>query len=444
MFARSWRWLWNACLLFGLILTVWLPPFQSPDEPNHFLKAWHVSEGHFFPEKNGQRVGGTLPTAVGSTISQFAYLKNNPNARVSWADLHGRLNAPLNASERTFQDFANTAMYAPLGYAPQALAIAFSRNLGLSSLFALYAGRVANFLLWWWIISIILSKIGDFRWFFLVWAAMPASLVMAASVNPDVLMNALAWWCIAAWVAPKGQMGNSATPAFFAALCLQKLIAWPLAVLTLMKEKWQSTARWLALGVAAALLWSVAASAYFIPYDQYDPQWRDSQTLNSGVNPDAQMAYVLEHLLQTAKTMTVSGIKAAPAIVAHITVKFGWEKNYLHWMVVGLCCFVILVVATVTPISWTRRNRMILLLAALLYLMAFALTNYLLWHRVGAPEFHNWQGRYFTPVLPLVLMSCCSGWLNRWRTKAFAIISLLMLFCQFCLFWAIAARYWIN
>ena len=36
-------------LLFGSIFVFLIPPFQSPDEPNHFLRAFQVSEGVFFP-----------------------------------------------------------------------------------------------------------------------------------------------------------------------------------------------------------------------------------------------------------------------------------------------------------------------------------------------------------------------------------------------------------
>lgn len=35
-------------MFLGLILIFFIPPFQSPDEPVQFLKAYSVSEGHFF------------------------------------------------------------------------------------------------------------------------------------------------------------------------------------------------------------------------------------------------------------------------------------------------------------------------------------------------------------------------------------------------------------
>ena len=64
-------------LLFGLLFALLIPPFQSPDEPNHFYRAWQVSEGHFFPEKKGDRLGGMLPASLMQVYDSFHFLKND-------------------------------------------------------------------------------------------------------------------------------------------------------------------------------------------------------------------------------------------------------------------------------------------------------------------------------------------------------------------------------
>ena len=47
-------------LFFGFVLLLIVPPFQSPDEYNHFYRAFQVSEGHWFPEKiKNNRLGAT-------------------------------------------------------------------------------------------------------------------------------------------------------------------------------------------------------------------------------------------------------------------------------------------------------------------------------------------------------------------------------------------------
>ena len=41
-------------IIFGIILTVLIPPFQSPDEDSHFKRAYVVSYGKLYPSsENG-------------------------------------------------------------------------------------------------------------------------------------------------------------------------------------------------------------------------------------------------------------------------------------------------------------------------------------------------------------------------------------------------------
>ena len=48
-------------LVFGLLFVFITPPFQSPDENSHFLKAYSVSKGKFFPEVQNKKLGNYFP-----------------------------------------------------------------------------------------------------------------------------------------------------------------------------------------------------------------------------------------------------------------------------------------------------------------------------------------------------------------------------------------------
>ena len=58
-------------LTFGLLVIFITPPFQVPDEINHFYRAWQLSEGQFLPVKNDARVGGFIPKSVDSLTVFF-------------------------------------------------------------------------------------------------------------------------------------------------------------------------------------------------------------------------------------------------------------------------------------------------------------------------------------------------------------------------------------
>ena len=108
-------------LTAGIFYAFLIPPFQSPDEPNHFLRAWQVSEGCWLPEKTtDQRLGGVLPASLAQVADSFAFLKNNPAARTTAGRIRATLDLPLSPGNSRFLDFANTASYAPSAYLPQA------------------------------------------------------------------------------------------------------------------------------------------------------------------------------------------------------------------------------------------------------------------------------------------------------------------------------------
>lgn len=432
-------------LFSGLLWVVLVPPFQSPDEPNHFFRAWHLSEGHFFPEKTAdRRLGGVLPESASECAQAFARLKGSDTARLSGSQWRAEWGRPLRPAQRRFTDFANTAIYAPTAYAPQAIGIVAGRLLGLPPLGLLYAARGCNLLCWWLLLWGAWRGNSPLHRVPITLICLPAGCVLAASANADVLTNALCFWLLARWLHP-------AQPAFapiagaVVLICLHKLIVWPLLLLFFSGPGRLPTRRALVLctlGLAAALGWSAFANRWFIPYDAYHPDFRDSQTLNEGVQPRAQLAGVAAQPLAFLRTAAGSAVKALPSSAAHLVGKFGWEKNYLPAGWIAALWVVLLWAALSTPRFLSNRQRGLLALICLLYVLLFALTMYALWHPVGAPEVGNWQGRYFVPMMPLLLWAVGS---RAWKPQAqwpagigFAVLA----GAQVAMAVAVVGRYW--
>src|SRR5690348_4149069 len=89
--ALAWRiehglaWLW---LLYAVPLTLFLslnvPPFQAPDEPNHFLRALQVSAGGLVAASLGPgRSGGTVDPAVPSAVAPYLPLMFHPENKLT-------------------------------------------------------------------------------------------------------------------------------------------------------------------------------------------------------------------------------------------------------------------------------------------------------------------------------------------------------------------------
>ena len=63
-------------LIIGLIgalgFAVITPPFQGPDEPEHYIRVQYIAHGHVIPV-NPKSTGASLPKSVGETLRLTFY-----------------------------------------------------------------------------------------------------------------------------------------------------------------------------------------------------------------------------------------------------------------------------------------------------------------------------------------------------------------------------------
>jgi uncharacterized membrane protein len=454
-------------LVFGVAYALLIPPFQSPDEPNHFLRAWQISEGAFLSDhRPDQRLGGVLPLSTQALADSFAYLKNNYDARLDAALIRRLAALPPNYTKRGFLDFANTAIYAPFGYVPQALAIALLRPFGASVLTTLYTARLFNLFVWCGLMFFALRRLPFKKSTIAFLLLLPASLVIAASCNADVMVNALSFWVVVGtvdgrrWTGDGGrwrgdggrETGDGGRRTVLGVLgvlgvvCFQKLVLVPFALLlwclpnTAAWNKWKYAGLFVA--VAAAILGSMQAQHWFIPYDAYNPAFRDTQTLNEGVNPSAQLAYMLGHPVQFAGIVLKSYAQALPSTLAHVLGKFGWEKNYLPagWLFALFSALLLLLVSEKNPLS--KRQRGLAGFVVFGYIACFSVTMYALWCPVGALELSNLQGRYFAPVLPLAALLVGRFLPGRFLLGVQAVAWIVLVLSQVAMLFSIWGRYY--
>ncbi len=438
----------SLALLFGAAFALLTPPFQSPDEPNHFLRAYQVSEGIFFPEKQDRRLGGTLPASLGHVRDSFSFLRMNYEARADKSLIFQSLNLPLKAETRIFLDFPNTAIYAPTAYLPQAAAIAILRPLGATPLQMLYAARLANLFVWVLLVLAAIRLMPFLKRTLTVFALLPASLAVAASANADVVTNGLCWWIVAALLAsssplPPFKGGDSSRlwrqTLIVAVVCANKLIALPLILLSFGKRRF---ALFLAAGLAAALVWGIFAQKNFIPYDDYNPAFRDAQTLNEGVDPARQQAFIIENPLFFIEITLKSIVKSLPSTSAHFVGKFGWEKNYLPpvWLALLWLMLASVLASEENPLS--KRRRTLAAIVAALYVGMFAVTMYALWCPVGAGEVTNFQGRYFVPIAPVAALALAGGWLKKFEKQIWWAAIFILIMSNLAMMASIFYRYY--
>jgi uncharacterized membrane protein len=149
------RVMWFLFSVFVMVQVIsWLtPPFQSPDEFNHFKRAYLLSRGSFLLKEMNLETGGMVDEGLLDYMNCFSkipfdYAQKGDGAIPSKCrDVH------FSGTDR-FSRLPNTAFYFPVTYAPQAFAVVIGRYTALSVAETYYLARnfallVTLALMWW-------------------------------------------------------------------------------------------------------------------------------------------------------------------------------------------------------------------------------------------------------------------------------------------------------
>lgn len=105
-----------------IITSVVIPPFQSPDEFHHIRRAYTFSHGLLINEISGNTSGGSIDTGLELYFTKFNHLPFHPEKKINQAIKQEAKSIKWSGSYQ-FSGFPNTAVYFPLSYLPQAIAI---------------------------------------------------------------------------------------------------------------------------------------------------------------------------------------------------------------------------------------------------------------------------------------------------------------------------------
>jgi hypothetical protein len=181
------------CFLLGLLgvvpMVILTPPFQVPDEPQHFYRAYQLSELRVGGIVRDGGAGAMLPSSLIELTDRFLGPRGHDLPRpITEQPLWGTwlaFDQPLDPDRREFIDFSGALVYSPLPYLPQIIAIAVARWAGAGPLALLYVARLANVLvalaLLTWAVRIM--PVG--REAVMVVGLLPMAAFEYASVSPD-------------------------------------------------------------------------------------------------------------------------------------------------------------------------------------------------------------------------------------------------------------------
>ena len=330
--------------IFGMLAVILIPPFQAPDEYNHWYRAYQITEGGWKGVRTGDaRLGGEIPISMQQCVAKFQPLKFDYARKTGFDTIQQCLKLPLEKEKTTFVDFTNTSMYAPTAYIPQVLTLFVLKHLNIPPLFSLYMGRFVMLLYWIGMMYIALIIMPFRKETLCILGLLPASIFINATLNADIVTNGLCFVVIA-WsfkIATEKKDLNIKSQILFGFMVF--LIAWnkivytPLAMLLLMNlskvEKPRKPILMLVSTLIASgaiiLWWQQQTQPLFLTYEKYNLQYVDSQELLKGVDPQEQFKFVLNHPFHFFKILIPSYMVDVGGMMSNYVGKFGWEPNFL-------------------------------------------------------------------------------------------------------------------
>jgi uncharacterized membrane protein len=430
-------------IVFGLVFMVMTPPFQTPDEINHFYRAYQISEGTFLAQKQDDRVGGELPKSLVDFAAGFRALTWTKTARIKPSAILEKFDSPLNPQDKQFVDFANTAMYSPVSYAPQAVILFYLKPFELSPVALFYWARLVTLLFWITALYYAIKMMPFYKWLFTLIALLPMSLLINMSVNADVVTNALAFFSIA-YACKLAYKESYVTPVHFTVLCLltillasAKIVYTPVLVVILLIPKakfvtgkiyWNRLITLAALGLVTSLFWARIMKRLYIPYSQYNPAYRGDASLIDCANMYEQMHYILSHGFYLFQVFIHSLITSVDMYYQGFVGTFGWLDTPLpSWFIVSayITIVFVLLIDGNKEVKISLYQKGILLTGFLMIVFLILLTQHLTWDCVGGHLIVTIQGRYFIPAAPLLFFVF---YRNHTPSKALALIVLVFSF----------------
>ena len=418
--------------VFGIIYALIVPPFQAPDEFNHFYRSWQIADGTSRNNREGglvgnktmdNRLGDSLPTSLLSISETFGKLPFHFEQRIKSSTIFYHLKIPLEEQKKTFIDFTNTALYAPTAYLSQSMSIFLFKQLAFTPLSIFYLSRILTLIFWITIVYVSIKIIPIKKEIFTLLALLPSSLFINASLSADVITNALSFLTISLFVKmffEKNKITKTEILTFGIStvlISLNKIAYLPLVFLFFLipkinfknkQHKYMLSFLLLAVNLSVIIWWSKMIAPMYICFEDYNPAFRIGQQLKEGVDPVAQFAFIIHNPLTFTQIMITSYVKTMPHTLIHYVGKFGWEKNYLPlWLILPLFLMLILrggISENLEDNRFPKTIKLKIIFIGILLIISLATIMYQIWCPVGNPFIENLGGKYFIPIFPLFFM----------------------------------------
>ncbi len=435
-------------LVVGSFFSVLIPPFQSPDEPAHVMRAYLLSKGSIILDAPaGNNSGGMIDSGLVAYSEVYEVLKFKPDRKlladeidsakfIKWTGIKEFKAVPL-------------AFYFPLSYLPQALGLTVGEILGLT-INSSYL--LARFLV---LVSIALILFAAFQVYpvnplTIALLIIPMSVFQSSSASLDGVSTALAIFSIATFLRLAVEKDNASPWLFYlhtlsvvlVATCRPHLL--PLLALVLVVGFYLPKKKYLYISAFALLFvltWFIIANKTTVDFVDKVGISKASCALFYIKNPIAFFDVLMATLDRDHLRFL---IKSFLGILGWIDTRFSTEA-YKFLFIVTILIGLFSVSVKNLKTGWIPR--LVLLFSAFSSVFLIFFSSLITWNPHPARIIDGVQGRYF--LVPTIMVAyAISGGSNIsdgiCRKIALLLVILLGAFTIFSMPRVLIERYYLG
>ncbi|HMG09994.1 MAG TPA: DUF2142 domain-containing protein [Mucilaginibacter sp.] len=443
------------------------PPFQNPDEPNHFLRGEQISRFDIvpifirdkenvstrsdsiftdpqiiYPDKGGFAADkGILDAAQVFSPIQF-HLKDKISSRLTDSVENIKWGTGIG-----YKNFGNTVIYPPVVYAMPAMGIVAGKLFHLPVIKTLYLSRILNgiFSITLCFFALLLAKRSNILMFIVL--LFPMTVALFASVSQDASIISCAFLLVA--IIDNTEFGNKTYAKWqvYAMIILMSIIGIakpPYVLLTFiflfLKLDRKTKATGIIVPLLSVLTWFVIDRANFA-IKFAPPELR--------VNAQLQVLHIIHHPFKFIGLFFEFDKQALIACLHSFIGILGWldlpfSTNY--YQIASITLFAGFIIGLSS--SWKDHIQLKtgLLICAFITLIAVLTAQYVTWTALEATSLSGMQGRYLLPIFPFIALAVSNvvkyEKFDRLREALFLAILLLPIFTAVTIIEGLINRYY--
>lgn len=420
-----------AMTVIGLFFVFKNTPLTGLDERFHFFRSYQIAQGEIIPQIiNGEKGawGGCVENKALRYVWPF-FVSQDQNLPASKGEATTRA-AEIDSSEDTSTtcfNFAPSAAYSPILYAPSAIGIAITKRIGAGIDTQMYAGRLMNLAFFIAMVYVAVMMMPVLRIPTLMVLSFPTLINLASSYSPDPVTNLITLMfiacCLRMAILKEKIFWQTFTLACLVGLLKMTNIAFLPFVLLIPSSLFSNRNKWMAYMTGCIMAGCIVALAWNGYYS-----WVPSEFWHSGGNIEAAKAELMESPIGISLFIIQSVIIQTPDMFKGMFATFGGGPQLYSFTANGFYCLFSVAIITASAIASADKNKATLN-SARLYLLpiigigSIVLVFLALWigfSPLGLDGVAGVQGRYFI-ISFLTMMMFIMFFVS--RSKAFEVVS---------------------